>query len=97
MMPRVGNLACANSLCGQSGGDRSNADDDLPLIIQDMDLLSPLALEFRHIENPSPNSVEVGSRMSLPRQSRPVSADQAEIVIRHSVSSFLIQPSLNVR
>jgi hypothetical protein len=81
----------ASTLCGEPSGDCSDADDDPPLIIQDMDLLSSLALELSHTENPSPNRVEVGCRMSLSRQARPVSTDQAEFEIRHSFSS-LIRP-----
>jgi hypothetical protein len=57
----------ANTLCGESSGDRSNADDDPSLIIQDMDLISSLALELSHTENPSPNRVEVVCRMPLSR------------------------------
>jgi hypothetical protein len=79
----------ASSLRGESSGDCSNADDDPPLIIQDMDLLPSLALELSHTENPSPNRVEVVCRMSLSRQTRSVSTDQAEFIIRHSVSSFI--------
>jgi hypothetical protein len=59
---------CASPLCGECSGDCSNADDDLPLIIQDMDLLSSLAFELSHPKNPTPNGFEVRCRMSLPRQ-----------------------------
>ena len=86
----------ASSLCGECSGDCSNADDDPPLIIQDMDLFSSLALDLSHTENPTPNGFEVGCRVALPRQARPISADQAEFVIRHSVSS-LIRPAFAER
>ena len=77
----------ASSLCGECSGDCSNADDDPPLVIQDMDLFSSLALQLSHTENHTPHSFQVGCQMPFPRQPRPISADQAEFVIRHSVSS----------
>jgi hypothetical protein len=76
-----------SSLSGKRSSDRPNADDDPPLVIQDMDLLSSLALELSHTENSTPDGFEVRRRMPLPRQPRPIPADQAEFVIRHSVSS----------
>ena len=79
----------ASSFCGECSGDCSNADDDPPLIIQDMDLFSSLAFDLGHTENPTPNGFEVRRRMALPRQARPISADQAKLVIRHSVSSLI--------
>jgi hypothetical protein len=57
-----------SSLSGKRSSDCPNADDDPPLVIQDMDLLSSLALELSHTENPTPNGVEVGRRMTLARQ-----------------------------
>jgi hypothetical protein len=78
----------ASSLCGECSGDCSNADDDPPLIIQDMDLFSSLAFELSHTENPTPDRFQVDCQMPLPRQARPITADQAEFVIRHSVSSW---------
>ena len=77
----------ASSLSGKGSGDCPNADDDPPLVIQDMDLFSSLAFELSHTENPTPDGFEVRCQMPLPRQPRPISADQAEFVIRHSVSS----------
>jgi hypothetical protein len=79
----------ASPLSGKGGGDCSNADDDPPLIIQDMDLFSSLALELGHTENSPPNGFEVRRRMPFPRKSRPIPADQAEFIKRHSVSSFI--------
>jgi hypothetical protein len=58
----------ASSLSGKRSSDCPNADDDPPLLIQDMDLLSSLALELSHTENPTPNGVEVGRRVTLARQ-----------------------------
>ena len=83
----------ASSLSGKRSGDCSNADDDPPLVIQDMDLLSSLAFELSHTENPTPNGFEVGRQMTLARQPRPIPADQAEFVIRHSVSSSSRPPA----
>jgi hypothetical protein len=64
----VANPRCARSLSGQSSGDCSDPDDDPPLIIQDMDLLSSLAIELSHTKNTTPNGFEVRRRMPLPRQ-----------------------------
>src|SRR5271169_4696786 len=75
----------ASPLSGEGGGDCSNADDDPPLIIQDMDLFSSLAFELSHTENQTPNGFQVRRWMPLPRKSRPIPADQAEFIIRHSV------------
>ena len=87
----------ASPLSGKRSGDCPNADDDPPLVIQDMDLFSSLAFELSHTENPTPNGVEVRRRMTLPRQGRPIPADQAEVIIRHSVSSFIALSTRNVR
>ena len=58
----------AKALRRDRRGDCSNADDDPPLIIQDMDLFSSLAFELSHTENPTPDGFEVRRRMPLPRQ-----------------------------
>jgi hypothetical protein len=55
-----------------------------------MDLFSSLALKLSHTENPTPNGFEVSCQMTLARQPRPISADQAEFVIRHNVSSLAL-------
>jgi hypothetical protein len=56
-----------SSLSGKRSSDCPNADDDPPLVIQDMDLFSSFALKLSHTENPTPNGVEVGRRMTLAR------------------------------
>ena len=57
----------AGSLSGKRSSDCPDADDDPPLVIQDMDLLSSLALELSHTENPTPNGLEVSCQMTLAR------------------------------
>ena len=74
-------------LSGKRRRLRAYADDDSPLIVQDLNLLNPVALEFRHVENATPNGFEVGRQVALAAQPRAISADQAEFVIRHGASS----------
>jgi hypothetical protein len=69
----------ASSSSGKCIGDCPNADDDPPLVIQDMDLFSSLAFELSHTENPTPDGFQVGCQMPLPRQPRPIPAYQAEL------------------
>ncbi len=57
-----------SSLGREFSGDRPNADDDPPVVIQDMDPFSSLTFEFSHAENPTPNSFEIGRRVPLARQ-----------------------------
>ena len=79
----------ASPLSGKGSGDCPNADDDPSLVIQDMDLFPSLTLELGHTENSPPNGFEVRRQMPFPRKSRPIPADQAEFIIRHSVSTFI--------
>jgi hypothetical protein len=78
----------ASALGGKCSGEGPNSDDDPTLVIQDMDLLSPLSLKLSHPENPSPDGFQVGGQMSLSRQRKAVPANQTEFVVRHSVSSL---------
>jgi len=63
------------------------ADDNSPLVVQDVDLSSPLAFELSHAENHAPNRFEIGRQVTLAAQPRAISADQAEFIIRHCISS----------
>jgi hypothetical protein len=63
------------------------ADDNSPLVVQDVDPSSPLAFELGHAENQAPNRFEIGRQVTLAAQPRAVSADQAEFIIRHGASS----------
>ena len=80
-------LKRACSLSRKRSSDCTDADDDPSLVIQDMDLPSSLALELSHTENSTPDGFEIGCRMTLAGQARPIPADQAEFVIWHGVSS----------
>jgi hypothetical protein len=62
---------------------RAYADNDPPLVVQDLDLPTSFALELRHAENATPNRFEVGGEMTFAPQPRAISADQAEFIIRH--------------
>jgi hypothetical protein len=55
----------AGSFSGKRRSHCANADDDPSLVIQDPDLLSLLAVQLSHAENPSPNAFKVGGRMTL--------------------------------
>lgn len=63
------------------------ADDNFPLVVQDVDLSSPLAFELSHAENQAPNRFEIGRQVTLAAQPPAIPADQAEFVIRHGASS----------
>jgi hypothetical protein len=63
------------------------ADDNSPLVVQYVDLSSPLAFELSHAENHAPNRFEIGRQVTLAAQPRAISADQAEFIIRHRASS----------
>ena len=67
--------------------DCAYADDNSPLVVQDVDLSSPLAFELSHAENQAPNRFEIGRQVTLAAQPRAISADQAEVIIRHGASS----------
>jgi hypothetical protein len=66
---------------------RAYADDDLPFVVQDLDLPTPFALELRHAENAAPNCFKVGGEMTFAPQPRAVSANQAEFIVRHGFPS----------
>jgi hypothetical protein len=55
----------AGAFSGKRRSHCANADDDPPLVIEDPDLLSLLAVQLSNAENPSPNTFEVGRRMTL--------------------------------
>jgi hypothetical protein len=66
---------------------RAYADNNPPLVVQDLDLPTSFALELRHAENATPNRFEVGGKMTFAPQPRAISADQAEFIIRQGFSS----------
>jgi hypothetical protein len=65
---------------------RANADHDSPSFVQYLDLPPPLGPEFGHAEHPIPNRFEIGRRMTFAAEARSISADQAELIIRHGIS-----------
>ena len=67
--------------------DCAYADDNSPLVVQDVDLFSPLAFGLSHAENQAPYRFEIGRQVALAAHPRAISADQAEVIIRHGASS----------
>jgi len=57
----------ANAFSGKRSGRCPDADDNPPLVIQDMDVLSSLTFALGHSEHPTPNGFKVGCQMALAR------------------------------
>ncbi len=57
----------ANPFSGKRSGDCPYADDNPPLVIQDMDVLSSLPFALSHSEHPTPNGFKVDRQMALAR------------------------------
>ena len=61
------------------------ANYDPSLVVQDLNLPTPFALYLRHAKYLTPDSLEIGRQVTLTPQPRAISANEAELIIRHGL------------